>query len=155
MVFDDFPHRNTGLDHTSVVYWTPPADAIQAARHRLVADGWTIDDRQYPPGAIMSGPEGPPSDGFTAYRDDLALHVHRSSYPPLMLTVSALIKGVDLRFLGRAERSRTPDPLTSPCQLGLGRHYRVSGTTLEAGAAPLTAPPPPPRWRRPTNSCAH
>jgi hypothetical protein len=35
----------------------------------------------------MSGPEGPPSDGFTAYRGHLALHVHRSSYPPLMLTL--------------------------------------------------------------------
>ena len=87
VVFDDTPWRNTGVDHTSVVYWTPPADVIDAARHRLTADGWTIDDRQYPPGAIMSGPEGAPSDGFTAYRGHLALHVHTSSYPPLMLTL--------------------------------------------------------------------
>jgi hypothetical protein len=87
VVFDDTPWRNTGVDHTSVVYWTTPTDGIGAARRRLIADGWTIDDRQYPPGAIMSGPEGPPSDGFTAYRGHLALHVHRSSYPPLMLTL--------------------------------------------------------------------
>jgi hypothetical protein len=87
VVFDDVPHRNTGVDHTSVVYWTPPTNAIDAARHRLLADGWTIDDRQYPPGSIMSGPEGAPSDGFTAYRGHLALHLHRSSYPPLMLTL--------------------------------------------------------------------
>jgi hypothetical protein len=87
VVFDDWPHRNTGLDHTSVVFWIPPTNAIQAARHRLIADGWIIDDRQYPPGAIMSGPEAPPAEGFTAYRGHLALHVHRSSYPPLMLTL--------------------------------------------------------------------
>lgn len=87
VVFDDSPWRNTGVDHTSVVYWTTPTDVIDAARHRLIADGWTIDDRQYPPGAIMSGPQGPPSDGFTAYRGHLALHVHESAYPPLMLTL--------------------------------------------------------------------
>jgi hypothetical protein len=87
VVFDDSPWRNTGVDHTSVVYWTTPTGGIDAARHRLIADGWTIDDRQYPPGAIMSGPQGPPFDGFTAYRGHLALHVHRSSYPPLMLTL--------------------------------------------------------------------
>jgi hypothetical protein len=87
VVFDDSPWRNTGVDHTSVVYWTTPTDVIDAARHRLIADDWTIDDRQYPSGAIMSGPQGPPSDGFTAYRGHLALHVHRSGYPPLMLTL--------------------------------------------------------------------
>jgi hypothetical protein len=89
VVFDDTPHRNTGVDHTSVVYWTwtTPTDVIDAARGRLIAEGWTVDERQYPAGSITSGPQGPPSDGFTAYRGHLALHVHRSSYPPLMLTL--------------------------------------------------------------------
>lgn len=87
VVFDDSPWRNTGVDHTSVVYWTPPADAIDAARRRLTAAGWTIDNRPYPSGAIMSGPEGPPTDGFTAYRGHLALHIEQASHPPLMLTL--------------------------------------------------------------------
>jgi hypothetical protein len=87
VVFDDSPWRNSGVDHTSVVYWTTRTDVIDAARHRLIADGLAIDDRQYPSGAIMSGPEGSPSDGFTAYRGHLALHIHRYGYPLLMLTL--------------------------------------------------------------------
>ena len=89
VVFDDVPWRNNGLDHTTVVYWdrdlAVPA-TIERARQWLAADGWSIDERQFPPGA--SGPFGAPVEGFTGYRGGVAVHVHRQAdaAPPLHLT---------------------------------------------------------------------
>ncbi|HEY8472599.1 MAG TPA: hypothetical protein VIL37_08180 [Natronosporangium sp.] len=93
MVFDDPRYRNGGVDHTTVVSWDPDlatAAAVEQARHRLAGDGWRIASQPYPRGAISSGPFGPPVQGFTAYRDDFAVHVHRYSgggLPPLALTL--------------------------------------------------------------------
>jgi hypothetical protein len=89
VVFDDPFYRNLGVDHTTVVYWAAGPDAVAAARGRLIADGWSIDDRAYPPGALSSGPFGPPIRGFTAYRGNLSLHLHQtagSGLPPVQLT---------------------------------------------------------------------
>jgi hypothetical protein len=88
IVFDDQPWRNNGLDHTTVVYWdwdlAVPA-TIEQARQRLAADGWSVDERQFPAGAVASGPFGAPVEGFTAYRGGVAVHVHRLSYAGLPL----------------------------------------------------------------------
>lgn len=89
VVFDDPLYRNLGVDHTTVVYWTAGPDPVTRARDRLIANGWSIDDRPYPPGALGSGPFGPPIQGFTAYRGNLSLHLHRtagSQLPPVQLT---------------------------------------------------------------------
>jgi len=81
VVFDDQPWHNLGLDHTTVMYWSGGPATIDQARVRLVARGWTIDDRRYPPGSVRSGPLGSSLDGFTARDGDLSLHVHRLNGP--------------------------------------------------------------------------
>jgi hypothetical protein len=81
VVFDDQPWRNSGLDHTTVMYWSGGPATMDRARARLVAGGWTIDDEPYPPGSLNSGYFGPPLEGFTARDGDLALHVHRVNGP--------------------------------------------------------------------------
>jgi hypothetical protein len=93
MVFDNPTHRNGGVDHTTVVYWDRDLanpTTIDQARQRLAAGGWSIAEQPYPPGALSSGAFGPPVQGFTAYRGNLAVHVHRyadAGMPPLSLTL--------------------------------------------------------------------
>ena len=93
MVFDNPTYRNGGVDHTTVVYWDRDLanpTTIDQARQRLATAGWRIAGQPYPPGALSSGAFGPPVQGFTAYRDDLAVHVHRyadAGMPRLSLTL--------------------------------------------------------------------
>lgn len=65
VVFDDPPDHNGGVDHATVVYWTPENElstVVSQVRSRLVADGWTIME--------VSG-----DDFVVADKDDLSVYV--------------------------------------------------------------------------------